>query len=398
MVTVPENASDPLYTNWVKEGPQMGGVVNPIVNGTGDDPTTAWQTKDKEWRMLGNQKCPTAKGAPIYGSMDFKSWYKVGCTTLTLGDCPTLFPLPALTPGSERYLKDGDSLPTHVHKAGSGNDQVQLGTWTDGAPGQKGTPGTWVQFPGSTSVPCDNGNTHASKDFYDPVKKRRILWIWGTVPSGIQALPRVMTYHPGIKQIVYTPAEEIEELRDATPLATIKATALAAEKPVPIAANAACDITVSFARPAGNATLSVNVGASSAGEGGTGSVQVVYTHESASLYYVSVMYVPTPSSSAIGGSSSNTFAGAPKTIKDKLPLLAEDSTIDVRMFVDGTVGEAYFMGGRVAFTFELGKTSAFAGIVSSAAGSLSSASAWGMNNIWTTTDEILATPRAKYVE
>ena len=75
MVTVPENASDPLYTNWVKEGPQMLGVVNPIVNGTGDDPTTAWQTKDKEWRMIGNQKCPSAKGAPIYGSMDFKTWY-----------------------------------------------------------------------------------------------------------------------------------------------------------------------------------------------------------------------------------------------------------------------------------------------------------------------------------
>ena len=111
-----------------------------------------------------------------------------------LGDCPTLFPLPALTPGSEQYLGDGDALPTHVHKAGSGNDQVQVGTWVDGAPGPKGTPGTWVQFPGSTSVPCDNGNTHASKDFYDPVKKRRILWIWGTVPSGIQALPRVMTY------------------------------------------------------------------------------------------------------------------------------------------------------------------------------------------------------------
>ena len=197
-------------------------------------------------------------------------------------------------------------------------------------------------------------------------------------------------YHPGIKQIVYTPAEEIEELRDATPLATLQTTALAAGKPVALAANSACDIAVSFARPAGNATLSVNVGASSAGDGGSGSVQVVYTQEASSLYYVSVMYVPTR--------SGNTFAGAPKVIKDKLPLLAEDSTIDVRVFVDGTVGEAYFMGGRVAFTFELGKTSAFAGIVSSAAGSLSSASAWGMNNIWTTTDDVLATPRAKYVE
>lgn len=43
----------------------------------------------------------------------------------------------------------------------------------------------------------DKGTTHASKDFYDPVKDRRILWVWGTVPSGIQTVPRELTYHPG---------------------------------------------------------------------------------------------------------------------------------------------------------------------------------------------------------
>ena len=43
VATVPANASDPFYTEWVKEGPQMGGLVNPIVNHTGDDPSTAWQ-------------------------------------------------------------------------------------------------------------------------------------------------------------------------------------------------------------------------------------------------------------------------------------------------------------------------------------------------------------------
>jgi hypothetical protein len=42
VATVPKNASDPFYTEWVKEGPQMNGIVNPIVNHTGDDPSTAW--------------------------------------------------------------------------------------------------------------------------------------------------------------------------------------------------------------------------------------------------------------------------------------------------------------------------------------------------------------------
>merc|ERR1711865_285657 len=90
-----------------------------------------------------------------------------------------------------------------------------VGTWTDGVPGPegKGTPGVWVQAPGSASVLCDRGQTHASKDFWDPVKERRILWIWGTVPSGIQAIPREMTYHAGLKQIVYSPVEEMIQLR-----------------------------------------------------------------------------------------------------------------------------------------------------------------------------------------
>ena len=134
------------------------------------------------------------------GTVDFKSWYKIGCTTLKLGDCPTFFPRklasqppseappvpspstcrrtgPSLTPGSGEGFTDAQlaALPNWVHKAGSGNDQVQVGTWTDGKPGPSGTgtPGTWVQQ--GESIPLDNGKTHASKDFFDPVKKRRAL-------------------------------------------------------------------------------------------------------------------------------------------------------------------------------------------------------------------------------
>jgi len=156
-----------LQTEWTKPS------YNPIVNGTGDDPSTAWLTADGEWRMIGNQGCDS--GAPIYGSKDFVTWYKIGCTTLRLGDCPTFFPLPPLTPGTVNTT----TLPTHVHKAGSNNDVVQIGTWTDGIPGPNGTTGTWEPTPGVPfgSTPVDTGTTHASKDFWDPVKNRRILWV-----------------------------------------------------------------------------------------------------------------------------------------------------------------------------------------------------------------------------
>jgi hypothetical protein len=38
VAVVPSDATDPFYTNWTKEGPLMNGIVNPIVNNTGDDP------------------------------------------------------------------------------------------------------------------------------------------------------------------------------------------------------------------------------------------------------------------------------------------------------------------------------------------------------------------------
>jgi hypothetical protein len=54
------------------------------------------------------------------------------------GDCPTFFPLPRLTAGSEHYVSE--PMPNYVHKSGGpGGDQVQVGVWTDGKPGPEGT-------------------------------------------------------------------------------------------------------------------------------------------------------------------------------------------------------------------------------------------------------------------
>ena len=43
------------------------------------------------------------------------------------GDCPSFFPLPGLTPGSEHYVAQHGPLPDHVHKSGGhGGDQTQV--------------------------------------------------------------------------------------------------------------------------------------------------------------------------------------------------------------------------------------------------------------------------------
>lgn len=315
---------DPLLTNWTKP------AYNPIMNGTGDDPSTAWRTNDGEWRFIGNQACTnddgSAGGAPIYASKDFVSWYKVGCTTLLLGDCPTFFPLPKLAPGTSGGLSAAAkaALPNYVHKAGSPNDQVQLGTWTDGVPasdGKSGTPGTWVQL--GASVPLDNGSTHASKDFYDPVKDRHVMWVWATVTNGAQTVPREMTYDPRCNRVLFNPVEEIAALRSAQPLDSVPQTTISGTTSAAITASAASDLEVHFARPSANATVALNLWNTSA-------VAIDYVHGAASVVV------------AAGGHSYS------------MPVLATDETLSIRLLIDTNLGEAYFNGGRVALTFKTG--------------------------------------------
>ena len=66
----------------------------------------------------------------IMGSMDFKSWYRIGAQkTFPQGECPSFFPLPSSTPGAGP-APAGAGTPTHVHKAShGGKDWMQVGTY-----------------------------------------------------------------------------------------------------------------------------------------------------------------------------------------------------------------------------------------------------------------------------
>lgn len=116
-IAVPEDPSDPLQTNWTKDGKvgALTGYVNPIANNTGRDPSTAWRTPSGEWRI-------TSYGSQIYGSMDFKKWYHIGQQQgFPKGECPSFFPLPKSTPGAGPAVADGNmSAPTHVVKSSHG--------------------------------------------------------------------------------------------------------------------------------------------------------------------------------------------------------------------------------------------------------------------------------------
>lgn len=74
-IAKPADPTDQLQTNWTKDA-AVTGAVNPIVNATGRDPTTAWQVNETgEWRL-------STFDTTIYGSMDFSTWY-VGKPSLT---------------------------------------------------------------------------------------------------------------------------------------------------------------------------------------------------------------------------------------------------------------------------------------------------------------------------
>lgn len=363
VLTTPANRSDPLYVEWTKEG-TIGGkpFSNPVVNNTGDDPSTAWKTKYGEWRIIGNQGCSPEGGNPMYASKDFITWEKVGCTTMMAGDCPSFFPLPGFTPGSEHYVAQHGPLPDHVHKSGGhGGDQTQVGNWVDGEPGSVGT---WTITPGSVTQFLDKGSTHASKDFYDPVGKRRIMWVWGTVKSGIQTIPRDMTYHPGLKRVVYSPVKEMDALHTTT-LDHTTQRALEGES-VALKVSSACDIDLTFDVPTTATKITVDAGAGP--------------------FFID--FAPPPAGGDDPWMVEVGFGGR----TDALPLLRDDKELSLRIFLDGSVAEGYWMGGRVVLTDNTKPTTS-AHISATAAATLSSATVYQMGDIHTTVEEVLAAPR-----
>jgi len=132
-LAIPANRSDPFLTHWSKDIP---GSQNPIANNTQRDPTSAWKTPSGEWRI-------NTYNSTLFGSKDFKTWYEIGQQPgWELGECPSFFPLPRTTPGAK--AAEGRS-PSHVYKRSSAwSDAMQVGTYTDGAPGKVGV---WVPWP-----------------------------------------------------------------------------------------------------------------------------------------------------------------------------------------------------------------------------------------------------------
>ncbi|CAL5017116.1 unnamed protein product [Urochloa decumbens] len=231
----PRNASDPLLREWVKPA-----GINPIIVPEGGinatqfrDPTTAWRTAgDTHWRLLIGSVAAGggARGAAyVYRSRDFRRWTRVRrplhSAATGMWECPDFFPVSrdgrrvgletsVLGPKVKHVLKNSLDLRRY--------DYYTVGTYDRRV--EKYVPDDPAGDDARRQLRYDYGNFYASKTFYDPAKKRRVLWGWANESdttaddvakgwAGIQAIPRTVWLDPSGRQLLQWPIEEVEALR-----------------------------------------------------------------------------------------------------------------------------------------------------------------------------------------
>lgn len=443
-VAVPTDPTDPLYINWSKPS------YNPIVNNTQRDPSTAWLTPAGEWRF-------TTYDTMIYTSTDFVHWSEIGKLDFEQAECPSFFPLPAWYPGSGSPTSE---LPTHVRKQSSqGKDWMIVGTYVPGAPG---TVGMWNQTPGYSfdKVLIDAGDFYASKDFYDPVKGRRINFGWARVPpASTQTLAREVRWHVDLKQLVFSPVEELEDLRGDV---LYNSTDLPLSNQIRYLGNwqsnagNQSEVLIRFKRPTSSVTFGVDVmtgpmsndtrtrifveydstsssatvGVSDGGAGRELGTYMEHTDLPGGDFNVTDVkysdphicqsaclsdpkceawtYVTRPP--LVGSCCQKLGSGwgynpanptcvsgvrhpepVPAKLSATLNLLPSDTEIELRVFVDNTFVEAYWMDGRVAMTSTLisQHMSGMSLFADDGEVTASSTQVWSMKNIWVSADELI---------
>ncbi|PUZ47067.1 hypothetical protein GQ55_7G132800 [Panicum hallii var. hallii] len=236
-VAYPRNRSDPLLREWVKPG------YNPVIVPEGGinatqfrDPTTAWRAGGR-WRLLigGVAGGGTRGAAYVYRSRDFRRWARVRrplhSAPTGMWECPDFYPVGAdgRRAGLETSALAG---PRVKHVLKNSLDLRRYDYYTVGTYDRRAERYVPDDPAGDERrLRYDYGNFYASKTFYDPAKRRRILWGWANESdttaddvakgwAGIQAIPRTVWLDPSGKQLLQWPIEEVEALRGKS--ATLK--------------------------------------------------------------------------------------------------------------------------------------------------------------------------------
>jgi sucrose-6-phosphate hydrolase SacC (GH32 family) len=141
-------------------------------------------------------------------------------------------------------------------------DSLQVGVYEEG--GVKAN-STWL---GEQPQVIDHGGNYAtSKDFFDVKTGRRILWgNVGAPPNGALSLPRELTWHPELQQLLFTPLAEQTKLRSTVlgkhgsfMVDGTKMTELYDTQKHGLSAGLQSEVEVTFALPASNSLFGVVV-------------------------------------------------------------------------------------------------------------------------------------------
>lgn len=184
-LAIPANTSDPYLTQWVKpDNANPVVVAEPGVNGSAfRDPTTAWLSSDKHWRVLVGSKRKHRGMAYLYRSKDFVHWTRAkhpihSAADTGMWECPDFYPVSV---SGENGLDLTAMENEHVkHVLKNSLDLTRYEYYTIGT----FYPDKDRYVPDNTSddgwggLRYDYGNFYASKSFFDPTKSRRILWGW----------------------------------------------------------------------------------------------------------------------------------------------------------------------------------------------------------------------------
>eukprot|EP01052_Picozoa_sp_SAG31_P033681 SAG31_NODE_3838_length_3832_cov_3.197696_3_plen_415_part_00 len=403
-MAIPANYSDPWLQDWVKP------EYNPVVKNTQRDPSSAWQTSKGEWRY-------TWYSGGIYSSWNFKDWTMVG-HLFGKAECPDFFPIPRDCDGCTGG--DNETRPTHVHATAG----YSCGVYSEGA---ENTTGKWQPLGGSGHMD-GIGSTfyYASKSFWDPVKSRRIVWGWvrvglgnlGNVSSsddavegsservssaskpvcpGIQgaqvmmnSMPREITYDPLLQQLLFFPIEEMAALRSpTTPIAAEPTgTVVSGELPLKLAAGlgSQSETRVSFVMPTEPMRLGLKVMTGGVVPGSAIDLFVTFVPKSSNASGQAYWTVPHGFNAKNGNRVPGGGMSAPLKLKDS------DTTIDIVAWVDHTVVEVFFMGGRGYWTVPLtcdaltnntaAGISVYANVRGGGTATLANATSWSVGSIW----------------
>ncbi|BAF07540.1 sucrose:sucrose 1-fructosyltransferase [Oryza sativa Japonica Group] len=233
-LAVPSDPDDPLLTNWTKYH------ANPVLyppRTIGDrdfrDPTTAWRDpSDGDWRIVIGSKDEHHAGiAVVYRTADFVTYdllpgllHRVEATGMW--ECIDFYPVAGgegVDMTEAMYARNKGVV--HVMKASMDDDRHDYYALGRYDPARN----AWTPLDAAADVGIglryDWGKFYASKTFYDPAKRRRVLWGWvgetdserADVAKGwasLQSIPRTVELDTKTgSNLLQWPVEEVETLR-----------------------------------------------------------------------------------------------------------------------------------------------------------------------------------------